>query len=290
MKFALSLFLSLGLVHGSMATWNYEGRYYWPSQTNYAACGGRRQSPINIDTENVFQEELVTAFSPSAWDTSLGVTIQNTGNHITLTPTTPLTAMSTPTLSAGPSVSGAYLGTLYVFADVTFYVGSEADRGSGHTIDGQGFAMEADIRFFKISYGTLAAAETGAATDDEAFLTVSILFTETTSDNTDHSALVTAMGSVGASGSTTTMTFQLSSLLPPSSNPGFYFYEGSRQFPACSESYLVMVIEDSETMSKTQLDAFRNCASALGGKMADHTRQTMPVNNRIVRRFRKSLT
>ncbi len=42
--------------------------------------------------------------------------------------------MSTPTLSAGPSVSGAYLGTLYVFADVTFYVGSEADRGSGHTI------------------------------------------------------------------------------------------------------------------------------------------------------------
>ncbi len=61
------------------------------------------------------------------------------------------------------------------------------------------------------------------------------------------------MGSVGASGSTTTMTFQLSSLLPPSSNPGFYFYEGSRQFPACSESYLVMVIEDSETMSKTQV-------------------------------------
>ncbi len=47
--------------------------------------------------------------------------------------------------------------------------------------------MEADIRFFKISYGTLAAAETGAATDDEAFLTVSILFTETTSANTDHS-------------------------------------------------------------------------------------------------------
>ena len=32
-------------------TWNHEGRDYWPTQ--FAACNGKRQSPININNQDV---------------------------------------------------------------------------------------------------------------------------------------------------------------------------------------------------------------------------------------------
>ena len=32
-------------------TWNHEGRDYWPTQ--FAACNGKRQSPININSQAV---------------------------------------------------------------------------------------------------------------------------------------------------------------------------------------------------------------------------------------------
>ena len=32
-------------------TWNHEGRDYWPTQ--FPACNGKRQSPININNRNV---------------------------------------------------------------------------------------------------------------------------------------------------------------------------------------------------------------------------------------------
>ena len=35
----------------SSADWNHEGRDYWPKQ--FATCNGKRQSPININNQDV---------------------------------------------------------------------------------------------------------------------------------------------------------------------------------------------------------------------------------------------
>ena len=39
------------LVAEAAGTWNHEGRDYWPTQ--FAACNGKRQSPININNQDV---------------------------------------------------------------------------------------------------------------------------------------------------------------------------------------------------------------------------------------------
>ena len=44
---------------GETAEWNYEERDYWPYQDeiNNNQCDGERQSPIDIDTSDVYDEK-----------------------------------------------------------------------------------------------------------------------------------------------------------------------------------------------------------------------------------------
>ena len=40
--------------------WNHEGRDYWPIQSGFPYCNGKRQSPININNQDVKIETDVT--------------------------------------------------------------------------------------------------------------------------------------------------------------------------------------------------------------------------------------
>jgi carbonic anhydrase len=47
-------------------TWNHEGRDYWPQQ--FAACNGKRQSPININNQDVKLETDVNDLNFPRYD------------------------------------------------------------------------------------------------------------------------------------------------------------------------------------------------------------------------------
>ena len=42
---------SIGMAEAATDPWNHEGRDYWPQQ--FPTCNGKRQSPININNQDV---------------------------------------------------------------------------------------------------------------------------------------------------------------------------------------------------------------------------------------------
>ena len=113
--------------------WNHEGRDYWPRQ--FAACNGKRQSPVNIKNQDVKQETFVkdldfNSIYKAPWEGK----IRNTGHSLQFDPTVKPTGQDTATT---PRIKdGALDSNEYDFLQAHFHWGSHSEQGSEHTIDG----------------------------------------------------------------------------------------------------------------------------------------------------------
>lgn len=146
----------------SCAKWNYEGNYYWPTQCS--ACAGDRQSPINIDTSDVFNEDFIGPVRFVGYETPISGKLVNNG-HV---------------LQFNPDSIGSYkmihqeLANDYVLAQFHFHWGSTNDQGSEHTLDGKAFPMEMHLVHFNSKYSNLDDAI--ASGDEDALAVIGIMF------------------------------------------------------------------------------------------------------------------
>ncbi|TSL04285.1 Carbonic anhydrase 4 [Bagarius yarrelli] len=97
---------------------------------DFPACGGQKQSPINIVTHKTRLEPCLTPIVFEGYTQTLNVTVQNTGN--------------TAVFELPPSlrIRGGDLPDTYNAVQLHLHWGMDDEPGSEHTLDGEQYAME----------------------------------------------------------------------------------------------------------------------------------------------------
>ncbi|KAG7224490.1 hypothetical protein INR49_015014 [Caranx melampygus] len=103
-----------------------------PEKWNHAnsACGGRKQSPINVVTRKTLKDERLTPFQFKNYQQIFTGTIKNNGHSV---------QVGVPHVS---TISGGGLPTTYKAVQFHLHWGTNGGPGSEHTIDGEQYPME----------------------------------------------------------------------------------------------------------------------------------------------------
>ena len=160
-------------------TWKYEAQTvansYDPDEWDMADTGnsyvcntGMKQSPINIDTATV---KTPTTDPGAIWSTLFDKDIDgylaNTGRVLRYM----LFGYARPTISGGPLAAKK----VYALSHIDFHFGSDATKGSEHTLNTKQFPMEMEIVFYDGSF--LSSADAIASSNTDALVALSHFFT-----------------------------------------------------------------------------------------------------------------
>jgi len=193
---------------------SYDNQAEWPTfEGSSWSCGGNRQSPINVDTDEVEEDDDLITLKFKNFSESVSGIVENNGNSIEFIPNTKNAKFIN------------HRGT-YVVQQFHFHWGEEAGEGSEHRIDGSQFDAEIHIVTLK----------QGADPSDTAGDTFSVI---AVFGNQDDNLPISGIWSkipvpqtfeqeIPASG------IKYSELLP--SNRDYYYYEGSLTTPLCNET------------------------------------------------------
>ncbi|KAL8564433.1 hypothetical protein ACOMHN_057455 [Nucella lapillus] len=221
------------------ADWKYQ----------YAACGRRAQSPINIDLHRLVRAPTL-GFLPGNYGTDhLDMALLNNGHTVEVE----VSGHNKVTLRGGG------LPSTYTLAQFHFHWGSRNSRGSEHTLDGRAAPMEMHLVHYRDSYGSLKAA----ADKKDGLAVLSFLFNVSHRNEVIQEHLLSSFNRVHYSGSETEIhPFALDDLLPRGWKDGVYFrYQGSLTTPPCHESVIWTVFNSPIQIATDQLDMFRSLQS-----------------------------
>ncbi|XP_072013312.1 carbonic anhydrase-like isoform X2 [Amphiura filiformis] len=267
--------------HQDMAHWGYhdieeEGEYGPASWAkNYEAAGGKRQSPINIDTKvtkpNSFPDLAIQ------YDPSRCTKIVNNGHTFTVE----VTERST-NLFGGP------LQHKYQLAQFHCHWGSSDEKGAEHTIDGHRYAAELHL----VHWNTELFENIGEAIKADGGIAVLGVFIKAGKENPTWQHLTPHLQQVKYKGESFRMKkgFNPATLLPENMKD-YWTYAGSLTTPPCYESVQFILFKEPVEVSTEQLNELRalseHCKNDIprgscSGKMQDNFRPCMPLNGRVV--------
>jgi len=295
---------SIGMAEAATDPWNHEGRDYWPQQ--FPTCNGKRQSPININNQDVKIETDVNDLMFERYDAVSAGEIENNGHVLQFNPTTePSGAADVPRISKGMLENGDTDYT-YDFLQAHFHWGSHSGQGSEHRIDDVEYPLELHI----VHTNTLQAASPSLDKNDCyqnggycSLAVVGILFHVGSEDNTAMQPFVDAALAIGAKATyaeqeahkvaVTAGGISLKDLIDQvdidNNGPAYYYYKGSLTTPECNEVVNWFVMENTISISEYQIEAFRTLKYKDGAPMVDNYRHPQPVNNRVVKRVLRDL-
>uniref|UniRef100_A0A8C6I107 Carbonic anhydrase 6 n=1 Tax=Mus spicilegus TaxID=10103 RepID=A0A8C6I107_MUSSI len=253
--------------------WSYSGddgvaESQWSEQ--YPSCGGERQSPIDVKTEEVM-------FNPSLKPLSL-VNYEKENLEFTMTNNGHTVSIDLP-----PSM---YIetsdGTEFISKAFHFHWGGRDWElsGSEHTIDGIRSIMEAHFVHFNKEYGTYENAK-----DQKNGLAVlAVLFKiDEYAENTYYSDIISALKNIEKPGETTTLKDTTIRNLLPKDVHHYYTYPGSLTTPPCTENVQWFVLRDKVTLSKAQVVTIENSVMDHNNNTIQNGyRSTQPNNHRVV--------
>jgi len=257
--------------------WSYAGQgNYWPA--THPFCGGKRQSPINIDNSRVFSIDTGT-LKFRGYSKALAGKLANVGSSLKFTPD----ATKAEDLPGIMDRDGPLGGDNYELLQYHFHWGSTNDRGSEHTIDGKSFAMELHLVHIRKKYLDDVAAAL-ASPDGLAVVGIMFVVGEEGSDFTPLQPIVDAALAIHDDQSLeVTAEVNLNEFIKEV-GPGYYTYDGSLTTPTCNEVVSWYVMEGAIAISQEQIDAFKGLTYDDGSPMVDNFRPPQPLNNRIVKR------
>ncbi|KAK6192136.1 hypothetical protein SNE40_003667 [Patella caerulea] len=229
--------------------WSYlgtEGPASW--QKHYEHCAGKRQSPININTNTVVFDETLQDFDLSEFHLLSGsphpmiVNVTNNGHS------------ASARVPGEIHCNGGGLSGAYRTAEFHFHWGSIDNRGSEHGIDGRVYPLEMHVVQYAVKYGSLANAKT----KPDGLAVLGTMFEISEQDNPSFEPLVAALKNIKHEGNKDSITnLDLRKLLPKDSSK-FYRYEGSLTTPPCFESVIWTVFATPQKISATQLAVLRS--------------------------------
>ncbi|XP_071181117.1 carbonic anhydrase 1-like isoform X1 [Mytilus edulis] len=270
----ISVFCGTFLVKGDAGNmWGYQDGIppaEWPRE--YRTCGGRRQSPIDIQTSQIVVNERLGRFDLSDLNmiNNIRLTLKNNGH------TVEVDVEGRNNLA----VIGGGLPGPYLVKQFHFHWGSQDSRGSEHDINGRFFPMEMHVVTYSQRYRMFEEAKN--ATGGLAVL--SFLF-DVGADNPAFDEMISHMNEVQHKDDHVEIqAFPLGSLFPRSTDV-FYRYNGGLTTPPCYESVIWTIFQEHIRISERQINQFRH----LGDRhfvrfrgLSDNYRPTQPLNGRYV--------
>lgn len=264
------------------APWSYDeeatGPSKWPQL--YKSCGGSEQSPINIVTNDLDEDEDLDEIDFDNYDDELkDATMDNNGHTVVVTP-----GANDPTLT----ITDGGLDDVYKLIEIHFHWGSDSKKGSEHTIDDKQYPMEMHLVHQNTKYKTKEAA----LKKDDGLAVLGVLFEIGDKDNDDFDPIVDKLSAVKdeVGAGVDIDDFKVEDLLPDEHMP-YYRYQGSLTTPPCSEVVTWTIFEDTVSISEDQMQKFRTLMEDEPGettaeKLVDNYR---PVQNQHTRVVRKSV-
>ncbi|KFM74432.1 Carbonic anhydrase 7, partial [Stegodyphus mimosarum] len=256
-------------------SWSYEGLSgpeHW--STAFKKCGGSRQSPINIVTNEALYNENLDEFEFDNYEDSLQeAKIENNGHTIQISPGHNEVARF---------IDGGGLDSRYRFLQVHFHWGSDSKKGSEHTVDGQRFPLEMHLVHINTKYKT----KEEAVHERDGIAVLGILFKVSEEDNPALVPIIDKLNEVRKKGAKAKLDdFNLESLLPEERMP-YYRYEGSLTTPPCYEIVTWTVFRHHVPISEKQLQQFRNIKEGDGNEedenLVDNFRPVQELHGRTV--------
>lgn len=249
--------------HAAGVEFNYGDQSAWLNFPN-SACGGMRQSPIDVVTGSVTVDSTLTPlqFSPG-WDQSRSGTMLNTANTIKFTPSAGA-ATTTTTTPAGE----------YALQQFHFHWGRNDGQGSEHLVDGRAYAGE--LHFVH------RRQPAGPADAGDAFAVVGVLL------EADGSLSLAGspwefMVPVARGSNASVSGIVYSDFLPAATERDYYFYPGSLTTPLCSEVVQWLLLKEPVRVPAALFRLLRTVQSEAGPVLTFNYRNTQPLNGRLVR-------
>jgi len=253
--------------------WNYEetdpsGPDHW--HEIYEQCGGSRQSPINIITENSRSASQYSPIQYVGYDSkaSNSFTLTNNGHTVQVA-----------TNNDKNRVNGGGLPGVYVLVQLHFHWGEDDTHGSEHLLDGRAFPLEIHFVHRNQKYN-----DVGQALPDGEGLAVLGVFAELTTNtdkvSTELKQLLDQLESVKYKGSTSIPSFKLGNLLPKSQE--YYRYSGSLTTPGCNECVVWTVFEKPIKITSEMLKKIRDMHESLDEPIHHNYRPVQPLNDRLI--------
>ncbi|XP_059893175.1 carbonic anhydrase 4-like [Gadus macrocephalus] len=253
-------------VGGQEHAWCYDSHCHFSpdlwSTLPEAFCGGKQQSPVDIDSKEVKENSSLEDFTFTHFDDKKALKyVTNTGHTVKFV------------LNDGVELSRGGLGHVYSALQFHFHWGDESDhpKGSEHMVDSVRYPMEMHIVHKRKD---LSIEEAKATKDGLAVLGFFIEATDGgkgknagtesdhasgTSSTTDYwTKLTSYLPAVQTVGSNTSVTedMSLDDLLGDVDRSSFYRYMGSLTTPTCNEAVVWTVFKQPIKIDKKLMDAF----------------------------------
>ncbi|XP_054162196.1 carbonic anhydrase 12-like, partial [Oppia nitens] len=242
----------------------------WSKQ--FSQCGGRKQSPINIETKTLKNKEM--SFKYYNYDNKNYVyNVLNTGYSI-----------STIIQHSKTKPGIDFESTMYIFDRFHIHWGNQDDNGSEHSIDNKFSAAEIHLVHYNEKYESMEKA----MTKPNGLLVIGVLAKLSLCPNINLNFLTKAAQKIYLYNSTLVIpsddNFQLNQLLPNDKN-GNYRYQGSFTIPPCFETVTWLLYKNPIAISSDQIKVFRDLQQSSGKKLLTNRRQIQSLNDRTVSIF-----
>lgn len=276
--------LAVAVAGGKGGNWKYGQTGYGTDDWKKIAphCAGSAQSPINIESSTVSRNPKLKGLTMS-FNNLLGKvsgTLTNNGHAPTLKISKQL---GTATLTGGP------LGkSVYKLEQLHFHFGCENNKGSEHTVDGQGYSGE--IHF--VTYNTKYASFSQAVDKPDGLSVIGVFMKVPNKDRDYNHNIIRASRffwkmriAREPDREVEVNDLLLINLAPALAHlwkASFYSYKGSLTTPPCYQSVNWIVLKNPVLASNYKMAILRHLRDHEEHSICNNFRPVQALNGRIV--------